>query len=135
LSRTLLAFRARLASRYLISLVIVDDASTDDTYDLLSKTFRDVPDCLLVRHTVNRGVAGALMTGIRNAPTEIVCSIDGDCSYDPSPLARMIPLIEDSEMVTASPYHPEGSGPNVPGWRVVLSKTRSRLYSSVLADR
>jgi polysaccharide deacetylase family protein (PEP-CTERM system associated) len=135
LCRTLLAFRARLAARYKIHLVIVDDCSTDDTWSLLSSNFGEISDCHLVRHTVNRGVAGALMTGIRNSPTEIVCSIDGDCSYDPSTLAKMIPLIDNAEMVTASPYHPEGSVRNVPAWRLVLSKTLSRLYSAVLADR
>jgi polysaccharide deacetylase family protein (PEP-CTERM system associated) len=135
LCRTLVSFRARLAARYRIHLVIVDDCSTDDTWNLLSQSFGQLPDCLLVRHTVNRGVAGALMTGIRNAPTDVVCSIDGDCSYDPSTLARMIPLIENAEMVTASPYHPEGSVRNVPGWRLIMSKTLSRMYSAVLADR
>jgi glycosyltransferase involved in cell wall biosynthesis len=135
LCRTLLAFRSRLAARYKIHFVIVDDCSTDDTWSLLSNNFGKVSDCHLVRHTVNRGVAAALMTGIKNSPTEIVCSIDGDCSYDPSTLAKMIPLIDNAEMVTASPYHPEGSVRNVPAWRLVLSKTLSRLYSAVLADR
>jgi hypothetical protein len=135
LCRTLLAFRARLAARYAIHFVIVDDCSTDDTHALLVKNFGKVDDCLIVRHDENKGVAGALMTGIKTAPTEVVCSIDGDCSYDPSTLARMIPLIENAEMVTASPYHPEGSVRNVPGWRLLLSKTLSHLYSAVLADR
>jgi hypothetical protein len=135
LSRTLLSFRSRLASRYRVHLVIVDDCSTDDTWELLGKTFGGVPDCHLYRHPVNRGVAGALMTGIRNSPTEIVCSIDGDCSYDPSTLAKMIPLVDAAELVTASPYHPEGQVRNVPGWRLLMSKTLSRLYSVVLADR
>jgi polysaccharide deacetylase family protein (PEP-CTERM system associated) len=135
LSRTLLAFRARLAARYRIHFVIVDDASTDETWSLLDAHFGKVPDCLLLRHPENRGVAAALMTGLKNAPTEIVCSIDGDCSYDPGTLAKMIPLIDDAEMVTASPYHPQGSVRNVPGWRLLLSKTLSRLYSAILADR
>jgi polysaccharide deacetylase family protein (PEP-CTERM system associated) len=134
LRRTLLGFRARLASRYRIHLVLVDDCSTDDTWDLLTANFSRVPDCSLVRHSENRGVAGALMTGITSAPTEIVCSIDCDCSYDPTTLARMIPLIDGAEMVTASPYHPEGSVRNVPGWRLVLSKVLSRLYSAILGD-
>jgi hypothetical protein len=135
LTRTLLTFRARLSGRYRIHLVIVDDASTDDTWNMLSQALGDAPDCLLVRHTTNRGVAAALMTGIKNSPTEIVCSIDGDCSYDPSTLAKMIPLADEAEMVTASPYHPDGSVRNVPGWRLILSKTLSRLYSAILADR
>jgi polysaccharide deacetylase family protein (PEP-CTERM system associated) len=135
LRRTLVGFRARLASRYKIHFVLVDDASTDDTWDLVSKNFARVPDCSLVRHPQNLGVAAALMTGIKSAPTEIVCSIDCDCSYDPATLARMIPLIENADLVTASPYHPEGSVRNVPGWRLVLSKTLSRMYSGVLSER
>jgi glycosyltransferase involved in cell wall biosynthesis len=135
LCRTLLAFRSRLAASYRIHLVIVDDASTDETWNLLETNFGKLPDCTLVRHGENRGVAGALMTGIKNAPTEIVCSIDGDCSYDPSTLAKMIPLIENAELVTASPYHPEGSVRNVPGWRLLMSKTLSRMYSAILSDR
>jgi polysaccharide deacetylase family protein (PEP-CTERM system associated) len=135
LRRTLLSFRARLASRYKIHFVLVDDASTDDTWDLVSKNFARVPDCSLVRHPQNLGVAAALMTGIRSSPTDIVCSIDCDCSYDPATLARMIPLIANADLVTASPYHPEGSVRNVPGWRLVLSKTLSRMYSGVLSER
>lgn len=46
------------------------------------------------------------MTGIKAATTEIVCSMDCDCTYDPHELINMIPLLtEDVDMVTASPYH------------------------------
>jgi len=135
LRRTLLGFRECLGSRYRSHFVLVDDASTDDTWDLVTKNFARVPDCSLVRHPQNLGVAAALMTGIRSAPTEIVCSIDCDCSYDPATLARMIPLIDDADLVTASPYHPQGSVRNVPSWRLVLSKTLSRMYSGVLSER
>jgi len=135
LQRTLLAFRSRLAAVYHIHLVLVDDCSSDDTWELLTANFGGIPDCSLLRHPQNRGVAAALLTGIKNAPTEIVCSIDCDCSYDPNTLAKMIPLVEAAEMVTASPYHPQGSVRNVPGWRLLLSKTLSKLYSAVVGER
>jgi polysaccharide deacetylase family protein (PEP-CTERM system associated) len=135
LRRTLAGFRARLSTRYRVHLVLVDDCSTDDTWALLGTQFKDVPDCRMIRHPQNRGVAAALLTGIRHAPTEIVCSIDCDCSYDPTTVANMIPLIERCDMVTASPYHPLGKVRNVPGWRLLLSKTLSRLYSAVLQER
>jgi dolichol-phosphate mannosyltransferase len=48
----------------------------------------------------------------------------------------MIPLLEDGvDMVTASPYHPEGTVRNVPGWRLFLSRSLSRLYRLVLHHR
>ena len=73
------------------------------------------------------------MTGIKAASTEIVCSIDCDCSYDPHELRNMIPLMTDgTDLVTASPYHPQGRVRNVPGWRLILSKTLSRMYRTLL---
>ncbi|MCA9573606.1 MAG: glycosyltransferase family 2 protein, partial [Myxococcales bacterium] len=109
LQRTLLEFRDHLARSFRIYLSLVDDGSTDGTWDALHEVFRGVPDCSLIRHQRNMGVAAAILTGIQEAPTEIVCSIDCDCSYDPNELERMIPLIEEADLVTASPYHPEGS--------------------------
>jgi len=45
----------------------------------------------------------------------------------------MIPLLRDDvALVTASPYHPEGHVHNVPSWRLVLSKSLSRMYRIVL---
>ncbi len=134
LRRTLLEFRKRLRDRYRIHLVLVDDASKDRTWELLQASFGELPDVQLVRHPRNRGVAAAIVTGIRAAPTEIVGSIDCDCSYDPADLGAMIPLIDDADLVTASPYHPAGAVVNVPTWRLFLSKTLSRMYSALLGD-
>jgi dolichol-phosphate mannosyltransferase len=62
--------------------------------------------------------------------------MDCDCTYDPHELGHMIPLLRDGvDIVTASPYHPEGGVRNVPGWRLVLSKTLSRMYRMVLRQK
>ncbi len=132
MATTLQNVTRRLASDHKVHLVLVDDGSQDGTFDALEQRLGDDPDCTLLRHPENRGVAAALHTGIKNAPTEVVCSIDCDLSYDPKVLAGMIPLIEDAEMVTASPYHPDGKVKNVPGWRLFLSQNLSRLYSRSL---
>jgi hypothetical protein len=59
--------------------------------------------------------------------------MDADCSYDPHELVRMLELLtSDVAMVTASPYHPDGRVCNVPGWRLILSHTLSRLYRRLL---
>ena len=132
MATTLARVRADLAEQYRVHLVLVDDGSSDGTYEALRARLVHTPDCQLERHLKNRGVAAALMTGIQRAPTEVVCSIDCDLSYDPGVLAQMIPLIEEAEMVTASPYHPDGKVKNVPGWRLFLSHNLSRLYSRTL---
>ena len=102
----------------------------------LNELFGARPDCRLVRHERNRGVAHTIQTGIRHAETQIVCSIDCDCTYDPHELGRMIPLLADGvDLVTASPYHPAGRVRNVPSWRLFLSKGLSRLYRLVLHQK
>jgi glycosyltransferase involved in cell wall biosynthesis len=85
---------------------------------------------------VNAGVAAAIMTGIKAADTEIVASIDADCSYDPHELAGMIPMLtEDVDLVTASPYHPNGKVLQVAGWRSFLSRSLSGIYGHVLHNK
>jgi polysaccharide deacetylase family protein (PEP-CTERM system associated) len=135
LRRTLKEFRLRLAGKYRVHLLLVDDCSTDGTREVLAREFGNASDCRIVHHDRNRGVAAAIMTGIREAQTEIVCSIDCDCSYDPAVLESMLPLAASADLVTASPYHPHGRVRNVPGWRLFLSKSLSRLYSAVLRER
>jgi hypothetical protein len=41
-------------------------------------------------------------------------------------------LRDDVALVTASPYHPKGRVHNVPSWRLLLSKSLSRIYRIVL---
>jgi glycosyltransferase involved in cell wall biosynthesis len=132
LSNTLKSVETNL-SAYDLHFVFVDDCSTDGTWDAMSRIFGDRDNCTLVRHETNRGVAAAIMTGIRAAHTDIVCSIDSDCSYDPHELAHMIPMLgDDYDVVTASPYHPAGNMRNVASWRLFLSRSLSRLYGLLL---
>jgi polysaccharide deacetylase family protein (PEP-CTERM system associated) len=129
---TLLDLRRRLGRNYRIHFNLVDDGSSDATWDRLRERFADFPDCRILRHPKNAGVAAAILTGLRNAPTETVASIDCDCSYDPNDLEAMLPMIEQADLVTASPYHPDGRVFNIPPWRLFLSRTLSRLYSALL---
>lgn len=134
LNNTLERVRGSLR-QYDLRFVFVDDASTDRTWESLTETFGDRADCVLIRQEQNGGPARAILSGIRASETEVVCSIDCDCSYDPHLLATMIPLLgEDVDLVTASPYHPEGGVANVPGWRLFLSRGCSRLYRLVLGE-
>ncbi|MGB7925279.1 MAG: XrtA system polysaccharide deacetylase [Pyrinomonadaceae bacterium] len=136
LSNTLKSVEAALESDYELRFIFVDDSSTDATPQSLNQLFGSWANCSFVRHTRNLGVAAAILHGIRRAETEIVCSIDCDCTYDPHELRTMIPLLtEGVDMVTASPYHPQGGVRNVPEWRLALSKGASMLYRRVLRQR
>ncbi|CAN5311743.1 hypothetical protein BH10ACI3_BH10ACI3_16960 [soil metagenome] len=117
-------------------LIFVDDKSQDNTLNMLNTLFSDDKHVQIIEHEANKGVAGGIMTGIRAAKTELVCSIDCDCTFDPHELVKMVPLMKpDVDMVTASPYHKDGGVQNVPGWRLLLSKGASVLYRRVLRTK
>ena len=137
LSNTLRAVEANLRENgYEPNFIFVDDKSTDDTLGVLQNLFGSKTNVEILKHENNLGVAAGIMTGIRGARTEIVCSMDCDCTYDPHELLKMLPLItKNVDMVTASPYHRDGGVRNVPGWRLFLSRGASFLYRRVLRSK
>lgn len=133
LANTLTSVVAKLSDKYKPQILFVDDCSTDRTSVVLQEQFGNDSSITIVRHDVNRGVSAAILTGLAHADTDIVCSMDCDCSYDPHELANMLPLLtDDVSMVTASPYHRDGHVRNVPGWRLVLSRGLSAIYQRLL---
>ena len=137
LSNTLRSVEMKLAQGgYAANFIFVDDRSKDETLPMLEELFSDWENVRIIPHKQNWGVAAGILTGIRSAKTEIVCSMDCDCTYDPHELLRMLPLLgEDADLVTASPYHKDGGVRNVPGWRLFLSKGASFLYRRVLRSK
>lgn len=133
---TLCSIQQSLSRNYDVHVIIVDDGSNDGTRPLLQRLLQLEPNCQLVLHRSNLGVAAAILTGIRAAETEIVCSIDCDCSYDPHELERLVPMLTPGvDLVTGSPYHPLGKVRDVPRWRLTLSKVASSLYRRVLRNK
>jgi len=130
------AARPLLNDKHNIHLILVDDGSTDRTWSILCQLFGGKPNCMLIRQPSNLGVGAAILTGIRAAQTEIICSIDCDCTYNPTQLASLLPVLTSNiDLVTGSPYHPAGQVLGVPWWRLFLSKAASALYRCVLRQK
>jgi dolichol-phosphate mannosyltransferase len=129
------AVKIALSDVVACEFVLIDDGSTDQTWLLLERTARAYPGVRLVRHARNRGVAAAIRTGFFATDADWVASIDGDLSYDPMELRKMLQHMPDADVVTASPYHPDGGVRNVPGWRLFLSRTLSCAYRVLLRSR
>jgi dolichol-phosphate mannosyltransferase len=128
--------RQALAGQYEPEILLVDDGSSDDTWQLLHEHFGDDPAAHLIRHESNHGIAAAIGTGLAHASAEIVASIDADCTYEPVQLVSLLRLMaDDVHMVVASPYHPAGKVVGVAAWRLALSRLASRLYGLVLRNQ
>jgi polysaccharide deacetylase family protein (PEP-CTERM system associated) len=133
LHRTLMNFIEVTKTTIAPHFVFVDDGSSDTTWTKLQTLFGSRDDCVLRRHTVNRGIAAAIITGFDAATSDLVAVIDADCTFDPLQLAEMVPmLIDDIAVVAASPLHAGGRIANVPGWRLLLSRGAAFLYRLVL---
>ncbi|MCB2136439.1 MAG: glycosyltransferase [Rhodobacteraceae bacterium] len=136
LAKALNGLATGLGRRHELSFVIVDDGSTDATWAEMNRLFGADARFRLVRHDRNRGVGAAILTGIDAAPAETIAVIDSDCSYDPARIEDMLPLLApDVALVTASPYHALGRVEGVPEWRLVLSRSASRLYRMILRNK
>lgn len=124
--------RANLCELEAFQVILVDDGSSDDTWQVMQKITSDVPWIVRLRHDQNRGITAAIMTGMRAAHTEYVATLDSDCTYDPLQMRQLVDAMDDQvTMVTASPYHPQGTVLGVPGWRLLLSKSASTAYAIV----
>ena len=122
--------------RYEMELILIDDGSTDATWPLLQDHFQGWTNVRLVRHPINQGIAAAIQSGLMQATSEIVASLDADCTYEPLQLLSLLDAFHDGvDMVVASPYHPEGAVIGVPQWRLFLSRLASQLYALVMRTR
>jgi glycosyltransferase involved in cell wall biosynthesis len=135
MSKALRELQEAAEGRYRFLYIFIDDGSSDQTWTILQDLFGSDPRVTLLRHEINQGITAAILTGARAAQTELVCSLDCDCTYDPMDLRHLLPLAtSDVDCVTASPYHPDGKVLNVSAWRRVISRGASTLYQIVLGS-
>lgn len=81
----------------------------------------------------NRGLGAALRAGFEAARGDIIVTTDADGTYAFSEIPRMLEaLTPEVDLVTASPYHPEGAVEGVPAYRLLLSRGASLLYRGLL---
>lgn len=76
-----------------VEVIVVDDGSTDLTWDVLTTFTND--GMVLCRHETNRGKGAAVLTGISVASGTHVIIFDADLEYDPEDIPRLVqPVIE-----------------------------------------
>ena len=91
--------------------IIVDDASTDGTRDLLAGEIESLVD-KVIYHEKNMGKGAALRTGFRAATGDVVVVQDADLEYDPAELPTMLALIEKNKADVVFGSRFLGGGPH-----------------------
>lgn len=120
---------AQLKTKYEVELVFVDDGSIDHTNQLLHQYYGNDPKAKIIKHEKNKNLGAALRTGFQYASGDFVAALDSDCTYDPVLLSKLLGMMDEhTDIVTVSPYHPNGKIRDVPAYRIFMSKSASFLY-------
>lgn len=95
-SDTILACVTRVLEQpFVHELIIVDDASTDETPQLIASL--SDPRVKVLRHEVNQGKGAAIRTGITAATGDYVGIQDADLEYNPADLIRLLGPLNDGQ--------------------------------------
>lgn len=86
-------------------IILVDDGSTDGSWELLQKNAQRFPHIHTVRFRRNFGQTAAMSAGIHRARGEIVVMLDADLQNDPEDIPKLVQRIH------------EGGADVVSGWR------------------
>ncbi|CAK0765034.1 poly-beta-1,6-N-acetyl-D-glucosamine synthase [Gammaproteobacteria bacterium] len=75
-------------------IIVVDDGSTDDTFQIVQKTFADEPR-VRVYSKENGGKASALNTGIAHTQAEVVVALDADTVFSRDTISLLVRHFHD----------------------------------------
>ena len=115
-----------------ISVLVVDDGSTDETSETVTSQTR-LP-IRVIRHSTNRGLGEAIKTGLLAAVDmatgeDIIVTMDSDDTHSPALIQRMVDRIDEgSDVVIASRFLPESRVVGVSPSRALLSWGASKLF-------
>lgn len=70
-------------------ILFVDDGSTDRTADAVRRARGHIPQIRLLRHSRRSGQSAAVHSGVQNARSEWIATLDGDGQNDPADIPRL----------------------------------------------
>jgi dolichol-phosphate mannosyltransferase len=108
-----------------LQFLVIDDASTDDTPQVLERLQHELP-LRVLRNATPSGFGGSLKKGILNVQTPWVGFTDADGQYDPQDLRALLPLLEGGSDLVIGVRTPRAD----PFFRLVISiGFRGLLYA------
>ncbi len=113
----------RCALKY-SDVLVVDDGSTDNTYDLAKNAGAEV-----IKHEKNMGKGAAIKSGLKNSLNvnyDVLIVLDGDGQHDPDCIPLFLSCIGDSELVIGSRFK-KGNPENMPVQRKLSNKITTNL--------
>ncbi len=107
-------------------IIVVDDASSDNSREVALGAMKDRPHCRLLTNKRRAGQSAAIHSGVQAAEGEIICTLDGDGQNPPSELPKLVARL-------TNPDNPVNLG-LVAGQRAKRKDSVSKRLASKIAN-
>lgn len=136
IEKALFTLKENLEIKEPYEILVINDGSTDRTKEILENLSKKIKNLRIISHKKNKGLGGAIKTGIQNAKGEIIIELDADMTHPLDVIPEMIKKINQGyDMCIASRYLPGGGMKNVPIWRILLSKAANKVFSIIYCTK
>jgi dolichol-phosphate mannosyltransferase len=82
-----------------LEIILVDDGSTDETWQRITEQTRAHPQVRGLQQPHNCGQSAALWRGFRESRAAVLATLDGDLQNDPADLPQMVAGLADADMI------------------------------------
>ena len=129
---------AVLASPVDLELVLVDDGSTDGTWELMEARAASDPRVHAYRHQTNQGKGGAIRTALGHARGAVVLIQDADLEYDPADYPQLLEPIRNGRATVVYGSRAFSSHTAYSYWYVIgnrlVTLATNVIYNCYLSD-
>ncbi|MBI3183794.1 MAG: glycosyltransferase family 2 protein [Myxococcales bacterium] len=117
-------------------IIVVDDASTDRTGEILRGLSKENRHLRVVTHPENRKLGGALRTGLSSSTKEVVVYSDVDLPFDLDELERAMHLLEylEADMICAFRFDRTSEGPKRIAYSFLYNLLIRNLFGVQIKD-
>lgn len=116
--------RVMQANQFTYEVIIIDDGSTDNTWQVIRSISQQNSRIKGIRFNRNYGKSAALHTGFQKASGEVVITMDADLQDDPEEIPELYRMIQEDNYDLVSGWKQKRQDP--------LSKTLpTKLYNAV----
>ena len=130
IQKTVSEIESVLNSRYTYEIILVNDGSTDDSFNVIKKLAENSKSITALNLMRNFGQHNAVMAGLSETSGEYIICMDDDGQHDPTYIPLMIEKIKEGYDVVYTKYEQ-----NVYGLSKKLGSNFNNFVSSWLLDK
>jgi dolichol-phosphate mannosyltransferase len=123
----------KLACPY--EIIIVDDASSDNTYANVCKMKDAVQELRIIQHKQTSGQSASVATGVEHATGELIVTLDGDGQNNPADIPKMVAALINSNNANLCMVAGFRKKRDDSSWRIISSKIANSVRSFFLRDQ